>query len=384
MTIEVSPALPPNVSVQRYLRGLDFARSFTEDEIKGLAALMHSRRCLAGDIILSEGELGQALFFVYRGTVEVVKRDDSDASQHTINRIEAGGIFGEMSFMDHEPASATVQAATDCEVLWLARYQLRQDDGHTKALYQQLTASVAVAVIRRMRLLSKNHVIALKAEMAQVKLRNEFARFFIITMILFGLASLVQKLISSNLPPTQQMLFSWGFLALTFAPIAWFTYRQRLPLSQFGLTFAGWRRALPESFGLAAGIFSILLVARLVSRQSGDPLFTWGSLHSYSRPETLFFWFAYPLHCFLQEFIGRGVIQGSLRRFMSGGSMWSPILLTSALFGMFHFYVSLTFAVITFVVSVIFGLQYARHGSLAGVTLTHFVLGASSVAFGLN
>lgn len=106
--------------------------------------------------------------------------------------------------------------------------------------------------------------------MAQVKLRNEFARFFIITMILFGLASLVQKLISANLPPTQQMLFSWGFLALTFAPIAWFTYRQRLPLSQFGLTLTGWRRALPESFGLAAGIFSILLITRLVSRQSGD------------------------------------------------------------------------------------------------------------------
>ena len=62
----------------------------------------------------------------------------------------------------------------------------------------------------------------------------------------------------------------------------------------------------------------------------------------------------------------------------------APVLVTSVLFGVFHLYVSPGFALITFVVSALFGLFYERRRTLVGVTAVHAALGLASVAVGLN
>ena len=239
-------------------------------------------------------------------------------------------------------------------------------------------------MIKRFRRLSNEHVAALQAELHQSRLRNEFLRFFSVTMALFGIASLVQKLINQDLAPTMQMLYSWGFLLATLAPIGYFARRQGQPLASFGMTTRGAGKALKESLAIGA---MLVLVAVAVRRQTllpGEGLLSWGSLQPYSNTQTTIFFLAYIPHCFLQEFIGRGVIQGSLQRFVTEQRPIVPILLTSALFGIFHLYVSVPFAVLTFAISLLFGWMYWRHRTLIGVTLAHFALGFASIALGFN
>lgn len=375
----------PSAAIIAFMAQQGFTKSMTDLELKSLAALMVSRVYPPDAIILQEGARSDALYFVYKGAVEVLKEDASEHGQFSIHRIEAGGVFGEMSFMDREPASATVRAAAGCAILCITRDRLSEfKDDAERHIHRKLATSVALAVIHRLRLLSNAHVNALQSELKHVRMRTQFARFFIITLIIFGISSLVQKLINADLPPTQQMAYSWGFLLMTLTPIAYFARRQNAPAATFGLTLVNGWRALAEGLGIGVVLAAVAVLWKLRGMPPGARLVTWGTLGNFSTAQFTVFLLLYGPHCFLQEFIGRGVIQGSLARFMTDSRPIVPILVTSALFGIFHFYVSLSFAILTFVISIVFGQIYSRHGTLLGVTATHFAIGITSIALGFN
>lgn len=378
-------SLPRPDEIEAFFAEQTVTRRFTDTDRRLLAQLAQPRRWDMGEILLLEGQPSDALYFVYEGAVEVRKAAGQVANHFMITRLERGALFGEMSFMDRDPVSATVRAAGPCLVLSVPRDKLEAADGlHGNHLRQELTRAVAVAVIQRLRHMSGQHVRALNTELEQARLRNEFMRFFGVTMVLFGIASLVQRLIRHDLAPTLQMLYSWGFLLLTLAPIAYFAREQRLPRESFGLTLRNVGRPLAESLVVGLGLAAVAVALRLETRPPGEPLATWGSLRTYSSTQTAVFLLAYGPHCLLQEFIGRGVIQGSLQRFVTEQRPIVPILMTSALFGIFHFYVSIGFAVLTFVVSLLFGWLYTRHRTLVGVTVAHYILGFASIAMGFN
>ena len=378
--------------VTGFLRQLPFLRSLEDAEVLLLSRAVAHLHFGAGEVVLQEGHASDALYFVFQGSMEVRKQAAGDPLQHdaseslAIHRIERGSVFGEMSFIDGDPASATVRAASDCELLKIARPALERVTADSSIpLVDRLNGAVAQAVIRRLRLISDNHVRALQREIAEIRLRHQFERFFMATMLLFGIASLVQKLIQVDVSPWQHMAYSWGFLLLSVGPMAWFALRQSRPWADFGVTLHGWQRSLAEGLGLSLALTVIAaLVAHFALRTAAEPLLTWGSVSSYNSGQWLVFIAGYPVHSLLQEFIGRGVIQTSLSHLMPRTRPIVPILLTSGLFGVYHLYVSISFAVLTVVISMVFGWLYARHRTLLGVTVLHSSIGVASVALGFN
>lgn len=73
-----------------------------------------------GDIIVTEGASGNSLFFLTTGTVKVFVRD-ADGDNHPIRKMTDGSFFGEVSILSGKPRSATIAAATPCELLELDR-----------------------------------------------------------------------------------------------------------------------------------------------------------------------------------------------------------------------------------------------------------------------
>lgn len=80
------PGIPPDI--QQLLRTLPFftrARAAsisdvdvaigTEEFLGELATAMHIRHFAAGDVIIKEGEVAKAMFFVVKGTVKVISED---------------------------------------------------------------------------------------------------------------------------------------------------------------------------------------------------------------------------------------------------------------------------------------------------------------------
>jgi CRP-like cAMP-binding protein len=73
-------------------------------------------RC-AGEVVLREGELSDALYAIKSGEVEVYGGEPS--APLILARLGAGEIFGEIAAMEGTRRSASVRAVTDCELLRL-------------------------------------------------------------------------------------------------------------------------------------------------------------------------------------------------------------------------------------------------------------------------
>ena len=67
----------------------------------------------AGEVIVRQGDAGSSMFVIARG--EAVVR--LDTAPEPVARLLTGDVFGEMSLLTGDPRTATVSAATDCDVI---------------------------------------------------------------------------------------------------------------------------------------------------------------------------------------------------------------------------------------------------------------------------
>jgi hypothetical protein len=87
-----------------------------------------------GGVVVRQGEPGDALYVVARGTLRVVK------DGKPLAEIGRGAVFGEVALLDGAPRVATVEAVTDAEVLRVPRSEF-------EALLDE-SPEIARAVIR--------------------------------------------------------------------------------------------------------------------------------------------------------------------------------------------------------------------------------------------
>ena len=95
----------------------------SNQELEYVADLSRPRRYSGGQVVFEEGELGDSLYVIASGEVEVLRRDAS-GEQKVIAVLGPPEFFGEMSLIDKEYRSATVRARADAELLHLTAENL--------------------------------------------------------------------------------------------------------------------------------------------------------------------------------------------------------------------------------------------------------------------
>ena len=85
-----------------------------EHQSEALAAVMSLRFCLPGEMVMTEGETGQWMYFIASGALQVALPEQSVL-------LGSGDFFGEMALINDEPRTATVTALGFCELLGLDR-----------------------------------------------------------------------------------------------------------------------------------------------------------------------------------------------------------------------------------------------------------------------
>jgi CRP-like cAMP-binding protein len=68
-----------------------------------------------GDIIFSEGEIGNEMYIIQSGTVELLKTIGKET--RVLATLEKGDFFGEMSVLEDLPRTASARAKTDVELV---------------------------------------------------------------------------------------------------------------------------------------------------------------------------------------------------------------------------------------------------------------------------
>lgn len=131
-------------------RACPLFQDLTLDESEELLALFRNDRFPAGETILREGRSTQFLWVVVTGTCEVLKTDRNGAEQ-ALALLEAGAVFGEMSFFHPAPHSASVRAKTDVDVMRLARNDYDRLCEEGSAVPLKLLANTLTVVSERLR-----------------------------------------------------------------------------------------------------------------------------------------------------------------------------------------------------------------------------------------
>src|SRR5258708_39089252 len=80
-----------------------------DQELTVLANDLDEKRYLAGQIIISAGDKGDAMDIVHSGKVELYLQDASN-ERVGLGFIEPGNIFGELGLLDNEPCSVSAVA----------------------------------------------------------------------------------------------------------------------------------------------------------------------------------------------------------------------------------------------------------------------------------
>ncbi|MBX9633853.1 MAG: cyclic nucleotide-binding domain-containing protein, partial [Magnetospirillum sp.] len=69
-------------------------------------------RAMRSEVLMREGDLGESMYFIVSGQVEVKGRNGTFV-------LKAGDFFGEIALIERCPRTATVRAMTRCQLLIL-------------------------------------------------------------------------------------------------------------------------------------------------------------------------------------------------------------------------------------------------------------------------
>ena len=111
------------------------------------------RKVAAGEVIVKEGVRGEFVYIVLDGLFAVLS---AAAGGREIARLGPGETFGEMSFLEDRPTSATVSALEDSSVLAIARADLEGDLPKDAGLAARIYKGLAMIVAGRLRHLTGN------------------------------------------------------------------------------------------------------------------------------------------------------------------------------------------------------------------------------------
>lgn len=93
---------------------------------------------MPGDAVIQRGDVGNELYYVKRGEVEVISDDDA----HTvIDSFGPGNLFGEISLICSIPRRVSVRAKNHCDLLTLSKEDLDDVLSHYPAFATQVQES---------------------------------------------------------------------------------------------------------------------------------------------------------------------------------------------------------------------------------------------------
>lgn len=118
-------------------------------EAQEMAKICHREHRAKGEVIIEENSLGEALYLIENGEVEVIKV--KGRFKEVIATLGRGEMFGEMSLVENELTSATVQALTDVDLFVIHRADFESLIGKDDKLALKIYKSFCKTLSERLR-----------------------------------------------------------------------------------------------------------------------------------------------------------------------------------------------------------------------------------------
>jgi CRP/FNR family cyclic AMP-dependent transcriptional regulator len=132
---------------QDLLRRVPLFAMLSEDQLSRLASSVVKRRVKRGERVVTQGQRSDALSIILSGRARVLMTDSSNNREVILATLKTGDYFGEMSLIDNDVHSATVEAEIQTDVLELGREEFL----HCLAESAPLAHGVIRSLVQRLR-----------------------------------------------------------------------------------------------------------------------------------------------------------------------------------------------------------------------------------------
>lgn len=106
------------------LKQIPLFASIHGEGLKRLSDVIREKQVLEGELAFVENDLGEEMYFVHSGSIKIYH--DIPGKEETLEVVEAGGYFGELTIVDELPRSASARAQEDSILLVLHMDDFRQ------------------------------------------------------------------------------------------------------------------------------------------------------------------------------------------------------------------------------------------------------------------
>lgn len=118
--MEYTPELIEKLSHLEIFSDLDSKNPEHYELLKKICYLLEPQSYTSGEIIIKEGEVGDSLYILYEGTVQIRRNTPSNDQFAVVNlTTEQNVFFGEVALIDKDTRSASVIALENCKALRL-------------------------------------------------------------------------------------------------------------------------------------------------------------------------------------------------------------------------------------------------------------------------
>jgi NTE family protein len=142
-----------------------FFEGLTVDKLAPILERLERRRFPAGTTLMAEGDTPGDMYVILTGTADIVLCD-RHGREHHLTRVGSGAAIGDMSLLTGQPASATVRATGDLEVLVLGQREFQEIGRLHPRIYRNLFTILSERLARSNRRI-------LEAQSAQIGLLND-------------------------------------------------------------------------------------------------------------------------------------------------------------------------------------------------------------------
>jgi CRP-like cAMP-binding protein len=102
------------------LRGVPLFAGLDDRSLQAVAILAREISAPVGEILILEGEPGDAFYVILDGTIRVEHGD------RTVRSMTAGGFLGEIALVERGARTATATCVTDCRLLEIKRHEFER------------------------------------------------------------------------------------------------------------------------------------------------------------------------------------------------------------------------------------------------------------------
>jgi len=359
------------------LQKFSIFKAFSDDELEVLSSHLTLKSVADRDFVFGEGERGDDLFFIASGCVQILKASAESDIYEEVRTVGEGDLLGEMAFLDNSFRSAAARAVGRLELIVLNKDAFKNTP-RTAALEKKLVYQIALTIAHLVRGDTDAKILSYQKEREATQRQYEFGQFFVYILLCYATGMLINHALYTRFPilDIYNSLFAWSYLLLLMLPGIFLVWKLKIPWARVGVTFADWKVSVREgviaSLTMGTVFFGIVFICQL----AGVLDFSSFKYDILTRPQ-------YLLHSYGQEFLARGLLQNSLRRFFDDANGVKSVIISSFLFALLHIHFGLAAVFLTFVSSLVLGYFYLRHHSLLGVTILHWSMGVCAFVTGL-